>query len=186
MIVAFSTSSPWASVALLDASGPVASDRREAAGAAGAACLRMLESLLASAGLTVGDLAGCVADVGPGSFSGTRVGVTLAKTLAFALGVRAAGVDAFDLIDPSTQVAIPVRRATYLLRRPGEAPVLSESVEGATGYGAAFDAQHFPQADRVEVGRLQWVQPRELVPVPLLEPSISTPKKPFAPRVDRV
>jgi tRNA threonylcarbamoyl adenosine modification protein YeaZ len=48
-----------------------------------------IRALLSESGLKPTDLAGIVVDIGPGSFTGTRVGVTAAKTLAFALSIPA-------------------------------------------------------------------------------------------------
>ena len=41
-----------------------------------------------------------VVDVGPGSFTGVRVGVTFAKVLAGETGAELAAVSSFDLVDP--------------------------------------------------------------------------------------
>lgn len=60
--------------------------------ARGRGILPAVEALLAEAGKTVNDLEGVVVDMGPGSFTGIRVGVTTAKSLAWALGLPAAGV----------------------------------------------------------------------------------------------
>lgn len=186
MIAVFSTSSPIASVALFEGERLLAADHREAQGKAGAACLWMLEMLLSAQGGTLRELTGFVADVGPGGFSGTRVGVTLAKTLGFAKGVKVAGVDAFDLITSAAAVAVPVRRGTYLVREPGRAASLTMGVEGSVGYGPAFESPTFPLAERAIPSRLVWIEPEALLPVYLVEPSISTPKKPFTPRVTDV
>ncbi len=51
-----------------------------------------VEELLASTGLRRGDLAGIVVGTGPGAFTGLRVGLATAKTLAHALGLPIAGV----------------------------------------------------------------------------------------------
>lgn len=51
-----------------------------------------LEEVLRVAGLTVRDVEGVAVSIGPGSFTGLRIGVTAAKSLAWALGVPVAGV----------------------------------------------------------------------------------------------
>ena len=127
MIVAISCSSPFSSVAVITEGGEVIFvAREETKQNASGLCLRMLQS----SGVPLRDVKLYVADVGPGSFIGVRVGVTLAKTLAFANSVLAAGVTSFDLIDPDRTVAFPSKKGEWFIRRPGEevgrAPALGE------------------------------------------------------------
>lgn len=51
-----------------------------------------IEQLLADAGLDLADLAGIVVGTGPGAFTGLRVGLATAKTLAHARGLPIVGV----------------------------------------------------------------------------------------------
>lgn len=60
--------------------------------------LPAVRDLLAQAGSNLEALTGVVVDRGPGSFTGVRVGVTCAKTLAYALGIPVAGVLSLDLL----------------------------------------------------------------------------------------
>lgn len=184
MIVAFSTSSPLASVALIDGDGSVlGSAAREARHAAGGACLEMLEDLMASTGKALADVELFAADLGPGSFTGVKVGVTLAKMLALACEVEAAGVSSFDLIEPEQPVAIPSRRGEYLLRVPGREPErwIGAPPPESHGYGPEFASPRTPQAKAVarHVASLARVAPEALAPAYVLEPSISVPKRPY-------
>jgi tRNA threonylcarbamoyladenosine biosynthesis protein TsaB len=52
----------------------------------------LITEVLELGGLLLTDLDGVAADVGPGLFTGIRVGVSAAKALAVALGIRAIGV----------------------------------------------------------------------------------------------
>jgi tRNA threonylcarbamoyladenosine biosynthesis protein TsaB len=54
--------------------------------------------LLRSAGLKPRDVNLVAVSVGPGSFTGLRVGVACAKTFAYAVGCRLAAVDTFEAI----------------------------------------------------------------------------------------
>ncbi|MDI3257734.1 MAG: tRNA (adenosine(37)-N6)-threonylcarbamoyltransferase complex dimerization subunit type 1 TsaB [Kyrpidia sp.] len=54
--------------------------------------LPWLEQVLASCGKTVSDLEMVAVGVGPGSYTGVRVGVTVAKTLGWTLGIPVAPV----------------------------------------------------------------------------------------------
>lgn len=111
---------------------------------------------------------GWVADVGPGSFTGTRVAVTMAKTLAWAAGVPVAGILAFDLISRTGPAIIPAKRGQVWMREPSQEPVLHEQE-------AAY-APSPPSAQLADVLALKWLRPEELVPMYMLEPRISTPK----------
>ena len=58
----------------------------------------MAQAVVAQAGVRFEDLQRIGATVGPGSFTGLRVGVAFAKGLASALGVRAAGVGTLEAL----------------------------------------------------------------------------------------
>jgi tRNA threonylcarbamoyladenosine biosynthesis protein TsaB len=57
-----------------------------------------IQSLLRELGWSPGELAAVAIAVGPGSFTGLRVGVTTAKTLAWAVGAAGIGVDTLDAL----------------------------------------------------------------------------------------
>ena len=56
----------------------------------------LVNATLADAGRTLADIGSIVVGVGPGPFTGLRVGVVTAQTLAFALGVGVRGVCSLD------------------------------------------------------------------------------------------
>lgn len=171
MIAAFSTSSPVASVALLATDGRLLYSAGEPAqGRAGEACLRLLEAGFAELGITLADVTLFAADQGPGSFTGVRVGIVLAKTLAWQQNAQCAGADAFDLVDPAGVVALPSRKGEWFVRTPGSEPIRTREVPETVTAPSAAGFAHL---------RLNPVSPYELVPGYLLEPSISTPKEPF-------
>ncbi len=60
--------------------------------------LPLVQRVLATAGATPSDLTGVVVGVGPGPFTGLRVGVAAAITLAEALGVPVRGVCSLDVV----------------------------------------------------------------------------------------
>jgi tRNA threonylcarbamoyl adenosine modification protein YeaZ len=57
-----------------------------------------VRELLDVHGLRAADVGGIAVGIGPGSFTGTRVGVTAAKSLAFALRVPAVGVSSLEVL----------------------------------------------------------------------------------------
>ena len=58
--------------------------------------LPMVDRVLHGAGLQTEELSAIAADVGPGSFTGVRIGVCLANGMAAALGVPVVAVDALE------------------------------------------------------------------------------------------
>lgn len=179
MIVAFSTSSPVCSVALIHEGRVLASAREPARQSASGVCLSLLDRCLADAGASLEEANGFAADLGPGSFTGVRVGVALAKTLAFATGRPAGGAAAFDLMSPGP-AAVPARRGQWLLRVPGGDPVLvgPEGLGGAAAYGPDLQSETFPLAEAFARLGVALGPPEGLLPCYVLPPSISTPKRP--------
>jgi len=180
MWLALSTSSPFTSVAVFDGERLVAADAKQAPMRASGALVEMARRLCGLSGIEL-----FVCDVGPGSFTGTRVGVTFAKTLAYSFGRQVAGVSSFSLVAEHGIVAVPARRGAYLLREEdGTVSQVSESdmrLETVAGYGERFSEQRYPDAKnaRTLFSSLVPVSPELLVPDYVFEPSISTPKTPY-------
>ncbi|HVB05659.1 MAG TPA: tRNA (adenosine(37)-N6)-threonylcarbamoyltransferase complex dimerization subunit type 1 TsaB [Acidimicrobiales bacterium] len=89
-----------------------------------------IASVLSSVGASVGDLDAVAVDVGPGLFTGLRVGVSAAKALTFALGVPAVEATSTELLRRGAPVAgrpvVPVvdmRRGEVAFELPGDAEI---------------------------------------------------------------
>ena len=151
---------------------------------ASGACLTGLERLMSEHAFTLEEADGFVADIGPGSFTGVRVGVTLAKVLAWSHSKQAAGLSSFDLIDSVNAVFVPSKKAEWFVRIAGEEPFRTERpLElGTTGYGSGIVDPTYPSASGFasRLDALEWVSPEQLVPLYLIEPSISQPKAAYA------
>jgi tRNA threonylcarbamoyladenosine biosynthesis protein TsaB len=77
------------------------------------------QELLAASGVEPGELGGVVVGTGPGSFTGVRMGIAAARTLAWALDVRLAGVSTLAALAAGAEGATPVvdagRREVFVL-----------------------------------------------------------------------
>lgn len=179
MILAISTSSPVVTVALLAASGEVLYASSDVAKHRAAASVeRGIAESIRSAQLDLTKLTSLAVDVGPGSFTGTRVGVSMAKVIAWSLGVRLHAITAFDLVDAGGVVYIPARKASYFVRRPGSMPVeTSEVPDIGKGYGLSGREETFPSFAQVGLSGLgPAVDPVDVIPYYVAEPNISIPK----------
>lgn len=106
---------------------------------------------LEAAGVTWADIARIAVTVGPGSFTGVRVGIAYAKGLAMALGVPAIGVSTLEVLArqggwPALAVVDARHGAVYagLYRGAHEAPIVAarmpvaEAAELAREHGATI------------------------------------------------
>lgn len=90
--------------------------------------LAAVDELLAAAGVEPRDLDALAVGTGPGSFTGTRIGLAVARGLALATGVRAAGVSTLDALalDGAYPVIDARRREVFV---PGPRAVAPEDLE---------------------------------------------------------
>lgn len=183
MILGVSTSSPWASVAALAPDGTVLWEAQESAPQrASEACVSMVRRMLADLNVELSAFDLFATDIGPGSFTGVRVGVMLAKSFAWIHGRPVAGADAFDLIAPDRTVMLPSKKSEFFVRIPGSAPYRDADVPvDAVGYGPGCEPNVPPHARHFSVllPRLERVDPLTFAPAYLIEPSISIPKKAY-------
>jgi tRNA threonylcarbamoyladenosine biosynthesis protein TsaB len=113
-LLALETSVPTARVALLDAGGKCLAAAEKTAARHSANLLALVEEILATAGVDRGGLRAVACGAGPGSFTGLRVGMAVAKGLAFPLGLpllleSSLAVLAQDLVllDESARFVLP-------------------------------------------------------------------------------
>ena len=92
VVLGIETSSLHGGVALVGGEGLIAEYVLNIEATYSERLLPAIERILADAGLTVGDLGGLAVAIGPGSFTGLRIGLSTAKGLAFASGHRLVGV----------------------------------------------------------------------------------------------
>lgn len=80
-----------------------------------------VDELLAAAGVSPADLTGIVVGTGPGSFTGTRVGLAVARGLALSLDVPVAGVSTLAALaagDPRAFPLVDARRGEVFVLGP--------------------------------------------------------------------
>lgn len=183
MIFAFSSSSPWPSLAVISPEGFVLWEGQEhAPQQASSTLLRLLEGAK-EAGFELNSATMFAADTGPGSFTGVRVAVVLAKTFAFVFGKQVLGASAFDLIDAMGTAIVPSKKGEYFIRELGEEPYRSQDlpVMPYQGYGNGLEPSTPPQAKNFAslIDKRTPQDPYTFAPDYLIDPSISLPKKPF-------
>ena len=116
LILAFDTATDRATSALV-ADGEVLGERVSRA----STLLEDVDALLRQAGAHAGEIEALAVGVGPGSFTGTRIGLAAARGLALALGIPAAGVSTLDALAagaPGALAVIDARRREIFVAGP--------------------------------------------------------------------
>lgn len=97
-VLAIDTSTLTGSVAVLDDGVVTAEALAMVRANHSESLLPMIDGTLARAGRTLAEVDLIAVGLGPGSFTGVRIGVSIAKGLRLATGVRLAGVDSLDAV----------------------------------------------------------------------------------------
>jgi tRNA threonylcarbamoyladenosine biosynthesis protein TsaB len=103
LILAFDTATDVATSALVS-DGEVLGERTSRA----VTLLQDVDALLRQAGMHTRDVEALAVGIGPGSFTGVRIGLSTARGLALALGVPVAGVSTLDALAAGAPGALPV------------------------------------------------------------------------------
>jgi tRNA threonylcarbamoyladenosine biosynthesis protein TsaB len=118
MLLAFDTSSAAVTVALATPTGSVvASSSVVDALRHGELLAPAIADALATAGCRPSDLTRIAVGTGPGPFTGLRVGLVTARTMADVLGIEVAGVCSLDILARESTVDGPVAVATDARRK---------------------------------------------------------------------
>ena len=145
LILAFDTATDIATSALVS-DGEVLGERRSRA----VTLLEDVDALLRQAGAQTRELEGLAVGIGPGSFTGVRIGLSTARGLALALDIPVAGVSTLDALAAGSPGALPVidarRREVFVPGRvlaPGELEVEAGTLcvgSGAVRYRDVLEA----------------------------------------------
>ncbi|MEV0789815.1 tRNA (adenosine(37)-N6)-threonylcarbamoyltransferase complex dimerization subunit type 1 TsaB [Kribbella sp. NPDC050459] len=118
MLLAFDTSSAAVTVALATPAGEiVASSTTVDALRHGELLAPAIASALETAGAGARDLTGIAVGVGPGPFTGLRVGLVTARTMGEVLGIEVSGVCSLDILARQSSLTLPVAVATDARRK---------------------------------------------------------------------
>jgi tRNA threonylcarbamoyladenosine biosynthesis protein TsaB len=99
--------------------------------------LARIEGLLGEAGLRLRDLDRIAVGLGPGSFTGVRIAVAFAKSLAYGTGVPLVGISSYDALEPA---AAPLPLLAVVRGRRGVICARRRDAEGvATACGTVSD-----------------------------------------------
>jgi tRNA threonylcarbamoyl adenosine modification protein YeaZ len=166
VLLAFDTATPFVSVALHDGRDVVGELRSDRPMKHGEQLAPLIEQALQRAGIVRQDLTAIGVGVGPGPFTGLRVGLVTARTLAYVLEIPVYGVCSLDVLAVEAVetgavtageflVATDARRKEVYAARYDErgarltGPVVDRPAALATdapvvGEGAALSPEDFP------------------------------------------
>ncbi len=117
LLLAVDTATPAVTVALHDGDSVVAETTRVDARRHGELLLPLIDATLREAGRTLDAVTGLVVGVGPGPYTGLRVGLATAETFGFALGVPVHGLCTLDALAYATGREGPFAVATDARRK---------------------------------------------------------------------
>jgi tRNA threonylcarbamoyladenosine biosynthesis protein TsaB len=151
VILGFDTSGHHCAAALRWGDDTVAYVQEDMAKGQAERLMPLLQELLDQEGFGWADLDAIAVGIGPGNFTGIRIGVSAARGLALGLGIPAIGISSFELLrgahstsDHSCQwVSLPAPRETNYVQqfeggKPNAGPIhLTVSAEGIDGFRLA-------------------------------------------------
>jgi tRNA threonylcarbamoyl adenosine modification protein YeaZ len=117
MVLAIDTATR-SSVVVLGADDARAVSYREVQHRHGSHVLEQVDTVLRDGGSTLSDITAVAVGTGPGSFTGLRVGLATAKTIAYARKLPLVGVMSSDALRPSQPTNTSTSRSTR--RSPSE------------------------------------------------------------------
>ena len=97
-ILGIDTSTPIGSIALIDGDNLIAEHTLNIVQAHSSRLMPAIDSVLKWGDLTVDALDGCAVGIGPGSFTGIRIGVATIKSVCYALDTPIVGVSTLEAI----------------------------------------------------------------------------------------
>jgi tRNA threonylcarbamoyladenosine biosynthesis protein TsaB len=207
MLLAFDTATAAVTVALYDGLDLVARSSGVGALRHGELLAPAIADVLGAADAAPGDLTRVAVGVGPGPFTGLRVGLVTARTMAMALDVPVVGVCSLDVVAAGVSAGSPFgvatdarRKEVYWARydaagrritdptvvRPATLTSAGPVAGPVAGHGAVLYPEAFPQAvspeypDAADLGRIVAEGTAEILPpepLYLRRPDIAEPSR---------
>ena len=208
MLLAFDTATPLVTVALHDGEDVVTELVADRPMKHAEQLAPLIDRAMTEAGIVRQDLTAIAAGVGPGPFTGLRVGLVTARTLGFVLDIPVYGVCSLDVlaveaadtgaVDGDFVVATDARRKeVYLARYDAQAdrldgPVVGRPADLATedpvvGEGGALYPDAFPRRTGPAAPSAGWLarvvaeeraELRDPEPLYLRRPDVEAPRAP--------
>jgi tRNA threonylcarbamoyladenosine biosynthesis protein TsaB len=158
-VLGIETSSALGSVALLENGATICSLEHRRENAHGESILPMIEQALARAGWNRRQLDRIAVGIGPGSFTGLRVGIALAEGLCEGLGIPLVGIPSPIAVATALPGERPGCRCVLLDARKGEAFLAAYHADGREALPvrlvasrSAVEQLTFAFSDRIFIG----------------------------------
>ncbi len=173
LLLAFDTATPSISVAVHDGQSVIGQASGEGAMAHGELLAPAIKTAMAEANRSMSELTDVAVGVGPGPFTGLRVGVVTALTLAQTLGLTPHGActldilaaEAADQFDSDFVVATDARRKeVYWSRYSADGAALDGPNVDLPSHVAEFALPVVGRGGRLYADQLAWVESAPLDP----------------------
>jgi tRNA threonylcarbamoyladenosine biosynthesis protein TsaB len=139
LVLGFDTATPAVSVALHDGDRVIAEAFAVDARRHSELLMPMITKVMAEAGAARTELTAVAVGVGPGPYTGLRVGVVTARVLGSVLGVPVPGLCSLDIMAASV-LADPVVADPVLAAQPGREFLVATDARRKEVYWARYDA----------------------------------------------
>ena len=168
IVLALETSTPQGIIALGLSDGQILCSGPEISRQHACTLVPAIQKLLDTAGLKLDQVEAIAVGLGPGSFTGLRVGLTVAKTLSYATGARLIGLPSLEVIACN-------------LRNPLKKPVVVADAQRGEWYVARYQ-----QAGPEPTGRPIATRPLSIEPVQRVIETLDPDEVLLGPSIDRL